>query len=393
MNNKVEKYIQSKKDEFIQITNDSKDVITAKYNLIIEAQTYNYQSILYTHIVSNMYTGGAHYIRSDKTYIHNNKSFLDITNFLNDEKSFNELKLLAQHYLAKYAEEKEFELNDEWLAKGTETTIENYEHFYFSENGLTIIFPPYQISAWSNGEIKITIPYEKINDLLKKEYQNNNEETSEVVKITPEKRDLEQFKGKKLIAFTFDDGPNTKTTSILLDGLKEHNAKVTFFVLGSRVAYHQDVLKRAYQEGNQIGSHTYNHRNLLLLDDDNIITEINDTNKAIKDIIGVEPILIRPPYGNTNKHIKNLSLMHTINWNIDSIDWQLKDRNLIKNEIVTYAHDGAIVLLHDIYLESVEGALLAMEELEKQGYAFVTISEMAELKGKELDYTSTYFGF
>ena len=85
--------------------------------------------------------------------------------------------------------------------------------------------------------------------------------------------------------------------------------------------------------------------------------------------------------------------MHTIHWNIDSLDWQLKNRELIKEEIVKYAHDGAIVLLHDIYRESVEGALLAMAELEKEGYAFVTISEMAKLKEKELDYTSTYFGF
>ena len=58
--------------------------------------------------------------------------------------------------------------------------------------------------------------------------------------------------------------------------------------------------------------------------------------------------------------------MHTIHWNIDSLDWQLKNRELIKEEIVKYAHDGAIVLLHDIYRESVEGALLAMAELEKE---------------------------
>lgn len=85
--------------------------------------------------------------------------------------------------------------------------------------------------------------------------------------------------------------------------------------------------------------------------------------------------------------------MHTILWNVDSIDWKLKDRNLIKKEILKNVSDGSIVLLHDIYTESVEGALLAMEELEKEGYAFVTIEEMAQIKGIDLDYNTSYFNF
>ena len=209
----------------------------------------------------------------------------------------------------------------------------------------------------------------------------------------PTERNLDDFKNKKLIAFTFDDGPNTSTTSRLLDGIKEYNAKVTFFVLGSRVNSHQEVLKRAYEEGNQIGSHTYNHLNLLLLSDSKIIEEISKTDEAIKNIIGTSPELLRPPYGNVNDNIKQLSSKYIINWNVDTEDWKLKDRNLIKENILKNARDGAIILLHDIYTESVEGALLAMEELEKEGYAFVTISEMAKLKGVTLDYNKTYFNF
>ena len=209
----------------------------------------------------------------------------------------------------------------------------------------------------------------------------------------PAERNLDDFKNKKLIAFTFDDGPNTSTTSRLLDGIKEYNAKVTFFVLGSRVNSHQEVLKRAYEEGNQIGSHTYNHLNLLLLSDSKIIEEISKTDEAIKNIIGTSPELLRPPYGNVNDNIKQLSSKYIINWNVDTEDWKLKDRNLIKENILKNARDGAIILLHDIYTESVEGALLAMEELEKEGYAFVTISEMAKLKGVTLDYNKTYFNF
>ena len=196
-----------------------------------------------------------------------------------------------------------------------------------------------------------------------------------------------------MIAFTFDDGPNNKTTSRLLDGLGEYNAKVTFFVLGSRVENNKEVLKKAYEEGNQIGSHTYNHLNLFLLNDEEILSEVNATNSVVEEVIGVRPNLLRPPYGNINDHIKSLANMHIINWDVDTEDWKLKDRNLIKDKILADAHDGAIVLLHDIYTESVEGALLAMKELEKENYAFVTIEEMVQLRGVNLDYDTTYFNF
>ena len=85
--------------------------------------------------------------------------------------------------------------------------------------------------------------------------------------------------------------------------------------------------------------------------------------------------------------------MHIICWNVDSLDWQTKDRKKIKKEILKHAGDGDIVLLHDIYKESVKGALLAMEELQKKGYSFVTITELAELKNVSLKYDKTYYGF
>ena len=85
--------------------------------------------------------------------------------------------------------------------------------------------------------------------------------------------------------------------------------------------------------------------------------------------------------------------MHTICWNVDSLDWKLKNRKKIKNEIVSHAGDGKIVLVHDIYEESVYGAILAMKELKEKGYNFVTITEMTKLKNVTLDYDKTYYGF
>ena len=119
--------------------------------------------------------------------------------------------------------------------------------------------------------------------------------------------------------------------------------------------------------------------------------EVKKTNDAIKGVIGKSPTLLRPPYGNLTDHGKELANMNIVLWNIDPLDWKYKDKNRVANEIIEHAHDGAIVLVHDIYKSSVEGALLAMEELQKQGYAFVTINEMAQLRGIKLDTTTSYF--
>ncbi len=224
-----------------------------------------------------------------------------------------------------------------------------------------------------------------------------NNQVEEVMRITnsfvSRKRDLKQFEGKKLLAFTFDDGPSNQSTNKLLDNLDKYNARVTFFVLGSRVEKYQQSLKRAYEMGNQIGSHTYSHSNLYKLKKEEIQEEMQKTNTEIKNIIGENVKLLRPPYGNIDLEMKKITNLYTILWDIDPKDWKYKDKEKIANNIVENAHDGGIVLLHDIYMTSIDGALLAMERLEKEGYAFVTIDEMIELKGIKLDRNKTYFHF
>ena len=78
-------------------------------------------------------------------------------------------------------------------------------------------------------------------------------------------------------------------------------------------------------------------------------------------------------------------------WDLDTEDWKNKDKDRIADYIVSNAHDGSIVLLHDLYETSVDGALLAMERLEKEGYAFVTIDEMIKIKDIQLDINKNYY--
>lgn len=386
---KIDDYVTKQKDDFLNNVKAVEDIEQPKYDFNLSVNVNDYKNITHVYMLTFAYTGGAHYTRDDTSLYYDNKTkeFVDLKYFFKDEEAFKKLSSIAYYYVLKL-EDKTFD--ELWVKRGTDPTIDNYRHFNFKDEGLEILFPPYQIASWADGEIKITIPYEEINDLIKEEYRNTSKE-EEVVSIIPEVRDLTKYQDKKLIAFTFDDGPSETNTNYLLDNLDKYDAKVTFFVLGSRVNSNKETIKRAYLEGNDIGSHTYNHRNLNLLSDVALMDEVKKTNEAIKEVIGTSPTLLRPPYGNLTDHGKELANMSIILWNIDPLDWKYKDKNRVANEIIEHAHDGAIILVHDIYKSSVEGALLAMEELQKQGYAFVTINEMAQLRGIELDTTTSYF--
>ncbi len=394
-NKEIEKevvdYIQGKKETFLTTAEELKEVTSTKCDLSITytlEDLFDYQAL---HVSVYSYTGGAHYNREDKAYYYNPKTGKKITleNFLESDK-LADLSNLAYYYTIKYYKDKDLEYDEEWIKEGTSANIENFSYFNITQDGLSLLFVPYQVGPYSDGEIKILIPEKDLEGIVKEEYLTIEEQVVDVSE--PIKRDLSEFKDKKLLAFTFDDGPSDGPTNKLLDNLEKYNARVTFFVLGSRVNTYSSSLKRAYEMGNTIGSHTYSHLNLFQLEDYDVMKEINNTNDAIEKVLGFRPKYLRAPYGNTNTHIKELSNMYTILWNVDTEDWKYKDAEKIKDNIVNHAHDGAIILLHDIYNTSVEGALLAMEELQDE-YAFVSLEEMIELKGITLDKSKSYFNF
>ena len=383
-------YIKNKKKEFKEEISMEEPLNSSKYEFKADYKITDNNNILGLHLNINEYTGGAHYVRYDKSYYYNKESdeIVSLKDFLEKDTSLDKLANLSYYYVMKYSDDNNLNFDKEGVKEGLSFNLNNFEHFNFIDDGLEFIFPPYQVAYYAAGEIKIVIPYDELNGIIKNKYLKYSKKNN--IK-QDNNRNLKEFSNKKLIAFTFDDGPSYIGTNKLLDNLDKYNARVTFFVLGSRVENYKDTLTKAYKMGNTIGNHTYSHSNLLKLDNYSVMAEIKKTNETIKNITGSETIYLRPPYGNINSDIKNISNMYTILWDLDTEDWKNKDKDRIADYIVSNAHDGSIVLLHDLYETSVDGALLAMERLEKEGYAFVTIDEMIKIKDIQLDINKNYY--
>ena len=183
---------------------------------------------------------------------------------------------------------------------------------------------------------------------------------------------------KKYIAFTYDDGPS-KYTQELLKILEINDSSATFFMLGNRMKNYEELVRKIKKSNSEIGSHSYSHKNLTRLSEDELSDELNSTNIIYNAITGENLKYLRPPYNYYNDNVIN-SKYEIITWNIDTKDWLLKDSTKIYNSVISKACDGCIVLMHDIYEESLDATKLLLPKLNEMGYEVVSISKLAEIK-------------
>ena len=194
---------------------------------------------------------------------------------------------------------------------------------------------------------------------------------------------------QKMIAFTFDDGPNPVYTERLLDGLAARNAKATFFVVGERLDFNakksntkkcRELVARMAKEGHTVGNHSYSHCWLSKTDPAKVRFELEKTSQLIQEITGMEVKYMRPPGGSslTAPWVREIAApMITVCWgNYDTKDWKNRDVDSMVKMITENTHDGDIILLHDNYETSIEAALRAIDVLSAEGYRFVTVDEL-----------------
>ena len=176
-------------------------------------------------------------------------------------------------------------------------------------------------------------------------------------------------KTKKLIAFTFDDGPLKGNTERVLAALEKNDARATFFMLGQNANYYPETVKKVLESGNEVSSHTWNHTYLPKLSAAQVREQEDKTANAIYKACGSKPVSVRPPYGAINENVKKGIDTPLILWSVDTLDWKTKNTDATVKTILKHAKDGDIVLMHDIHKPTVA----AVEKVLPVSYTHLTL--------------------
>lgn len=186
---------------------------------------------------------------------------------------------------------------------------------------------------------------------------------------------------EKIVALTFDDGPNPERTPALLDVLRNHAVPSTFFVVGTRAAAAPGLLKRMDDEGHEIANHSHTHPNLTFLPPADIWRELCRATVVVRDAVGKRPRFYRPPGGNFNGETAQAAAalgMDGAYWTIDAFKFErppFKPAQLVEY-VVSRARPGAILLMHNAPDNTVAAVPEIVRRLREQGYTFVTMSEL-----------------
>lgn len=200
--------------------------------------------------------------------------------------------------------------------------------------------------------------------------------------------------GNKYVALTFDDGPSGKYTRALLDGLYDRGARATFLLCGYRLRNYPDIAKRIFEEGHEIGFHGYSHNPMKDMSRRAIAQELMDTEALLPE--GCRPAFLRPPGGFSSDAVeqvaqaRGLAILH---WSVDPEDWATGSTAAIEKAVLKQVTDGDIILLHDMSGSSVQAALDIVDALLQEDYQFVTVSELARLRGIRPKPGNTYKKF
>ena len=257
---------------------------------------------------------------------------------------------------------------DQLLADFSAMDLSSWKFDY--KDSQLIVYPLKQ----TQGLEEIALPISDFFDVIQSSYLTEKDE--ELYKKA------QAEKNKKVVALTFDDGPDGNTTPQALDILAKYKIKATFFVQGKNIAGNEAILKRMQSEGHEVGNHSWNHPILTKLSLEDAKKQLTDTEDAITKVLGKSSKLMRPPYGAISDDIRNSLDLSFIMWDVDSLDWKSKNEAAILTEIQHQTSDGAIILMHDIHQPSVNSLPKVIEYLQEQGYSFVTVSELLNTRLK-----------
>ncbi|WP_235036323.1 polysaccharide deacetylase family protein [Arthrobacter sp. 18067] len=176
-------------------------------------------------------------------------------------------------------------------------------------------------------------------------------------------------------ALTYDDGPNAQTTR-LLGILEKHKVFATFFQQGGYVRANPSVAASVAAAGHTVANHTMSHPYLAKLSSAGIAGEINGAQNAIEKATGVVPAYVRPPYGATNNTVAASVGLPQVIWDVDSLDWQSKNKAVFIPRIMSLVKPGSIILQHDVHASTVDGQDELITQLKGKGLYLVTLPQL-----------------
>ena len=235
------------------------------------------------------------------------------------------------------------------------------------------------LRMWKGEGVEKDFKGDVYHERNKEENESGEQEDRKDRNVMSRKSDMVREKEtdmRKYVALTFDDGPNSRYTKPLLDGLRERGIRASFFLVGECIDGKEDLVKQMAKDGHLIGVHCMTHKDLTKEKLSDAAKELWAAREKIRAVTGTLPEYVRPPYGNWNAKLEEAVDMIPVFWDVDSIDWRLKNTEKVTAKVLKDTEDGDIILMHDEFRTSVEAALRIIDNLTAKGYTFVTVDEL-----------------
>lgn len=380
VNETIHAWLKDQNKEFIEevkYLNPSEEGLFSNYHIELDTKILNEEDEIYSLVFEETSKlSGTNHLTKYKSYnvgIKEDKIY-KIQDFFGI--SSEELENLVYQKLSR--QERVQESLDEEALKNVLGNMDQL-NFRILNGDLYLYFDSYEILPGSFGGQVVLIPFSDIIRHCKDEaFHVLSEDLIEKVEIarkTPEERP----KVENGVALTFDDGPNPTTTPQLLDILDRYHAKATFFILGQNAEKYPEIIKDMVNRGHEVACHSYSHPDFRGLSQEGLMKELTLCRDLVKSAGGVDPILVRPPYGGTNDFVRSTieSIgQEEVRWSVDTLDWKTRNPQAILQAVKDYTSSGDIVLMHDTHQTTIDSVASVVEYLQGQGYELVTVSQL-----------------
>lgn len=300
----------------------------------------------------------------------NKKEKLQLSDFFSEKELIKLKQKIKSMMLEKYQDCIIVENLEQLLAQD----FSNYPYFSFDQDNFYFYFPEEKLASDYHEIITISIPQSELSSTISLVSSKQQEET---ISIGKQQSIIDPT--KPVVALTFDDGPSRYTEEIL-ETLRRNEVCATFFVLGNKVEDYQEVLKKSVSYHNELGNHSYNHKWLSRLPINSLKEQIEKTQQVLQKNLSYQPKYLRPTYGSVNDRIRKNTELKIVLWTVDTKDWKITNVDRIIEKATTNIKDGDIILMHDIFERSSQALEKIIPILKEQGFQFVTISELEEVK-------------